>query len=217
MKPTLIVPGAISALALLSCENPADNTTDATVSDSVEVESGAEGGVRYVLTDDSEISFVGSKVTGSHDGGFKEFDGFFVVSGDEVTGGEIVIDMESTWSDSDRLTGHLKNEDFFHVTEHPQAKFTVTGVEKSDDGAYSVSGNLMLRGVEKNISFPATASKDGDTISIDAEFDIKRKDWGIVYTGQADDLIRDEVVLKLDLTAEPGESDGMETDEAPAT
>lgn len=217
MKATLILPGALAALALASCENPADNTTDAAVSEAVEAASPAAGGVRYVLVEDSEIGFVGSKVTGSHDGGFKEFDGFFLVTGDEVTGGEIVIDMDSTWSDSDRLTGHLKNEDFFHVTEHPQAKFTVTGVEKTAEGAYTVSGNLLLRGVEKNISFPATASMDGDAIEIDAEFDIKRKDWNIVYTGKADDLIRDEVVIKLDLRAEPGEADEAATEEVPTT
>jgi polyisoprenoid-binding protein YceI len=61
----------------------------------------------------------------------------------------------------------------------------------------------MLRGVEKNITFPATATMDGDAIKVQAEFDIKRKDWGIVYAGKADDLIRNEVVIKFDLTATP--------------
>ncbi len=32
-----------------------------------------------------------------------------------------------------------------------------------------------------------------------AEFTINRKEWGIVYAGKPDDLIRDGVVLKIDL------------------
>ena len=40
-------------------------------------------------------------------------------------------------------------------------------------------------------------------VNIKAEFDINRKDFGIVYAGKADDLIRDEVVIRLDLTAKP--------------
>jgi polyisoprenoid-binding protein YceI len=208
-----LVPSASALLVftLASCENPADGTADAEVSDAVEIAAESEGAVRYVITRDSEISFVGSKVTGSHDGGFKDFAGHFSVDGDEaVTGGEIVIDMESTWADDDKLTGHLKSEDFFHIEAHPESVFTVTSVEKNEDGGYMVSGNLKLRGEEKNITFPATASTTADGVKIDAEFDINRTDWGIVYKGKADDLIREEVVIRFDLTAKPEGAGGPE-------
>jgi len=203
MKSTLI-PCTALAFALVACENPADATADAEVREAVETstaDAASSDGVKYVIADSSAIGFVGSKVTGSHEGGFEEFTGHFTVDdAGEVTGGLITIDMESTWSDNDKLTDHLKNEDFFHVTEHPQSMFTVTSVEKADED-YKISGNLKLRGVEKNITFPATATKDGDTVMVKAEFDINRKDWGIVYSGKADDLIRDEVVITFDLTA----------------
>lgn len=45
------------------------------------------------------------------------------------------------------------------------------------------------------------ASRDGDIATFKAEFDINRKDFGIVYAGRTDDLIRDEVVIRLDFTA----------------
>ncbi|GAA5483059.1 YceI family protein [Haloferula sargassicola] len=198
---TTLTPAALAAFALVSCENPADKTTDATVKDAAP--AAATNGTRYVIADGSTITFVGSKVTGSHDGGFKDFDGFFTVGPDgDVTGGTITIDMNSTWTDTDKLTEHLKSGDFFLVGTHPESKFTITGVEKTGTG-YEVSGNLLMRGVEKNVTFPATGSKDGDAIKVQAEFDINRKDWGIVYAGKADDLIRDEVVIRFDLTAEP--------------
>lgn len=203
MKTTLI-PAAAFALAFASCENPADNTADASVQEAVEPAASTTEGVRYVIAPVSTIAFVGSKVTGSHEGGFKTFSGHFNVNGDdEVAGGTIVIDMDSTWSDAEKLTEHLKAADFFDVPNHKESTFTITGVEKTGEGTYNVSGNLKLRGTEKNITFPATATKDGETVKVTAEFDIKRKDWGIVYAGKADDLIRDEVVIKFDLTATP--------------
>jgi polyisoprenoid-binding protein YceI len=42
-----------------------------------------------------------------------------------------------------------------------------------------------------------------EKVKIHAKFDINRKDFGIVYAGKADDLIRDEVVIELKLAASP--------------
>ena len=54
---------------------------------------------------------------------------------------------------------------------------------------------------DKSISFPATITVEEDRVVAQAEFSIKRFDFGIVYKGRADDLIRDDVVIKLDLVA----------------
>ena len=132
MKSHILFAPAALAAALVSCEN---QTADAEVGEAVDTTSTESDGVKYVIADESTITFVGSKVTGSHDGGFEEFTGHFTVDdNNEVNGGSIVIDMGSTWSDNDKLTGHLKAKDFFWVEEHPESTFTVTGVEKSGDG-----------------------------------------------------------------------------------
>jgi len=62
-----------------------------------------------------------------------------------------------------------------------------------------VSGNFDLHGIKKTITFPATIEVAPDSVSVNAEFAINRKDFGIVYAGKADDLIRDGVVIKLTL------------------
>jgi len=36
-------------------------------------------------------------------------------------------------------------------------------------------------------------------VAVESEFSINRKDFGIVYAGKADDLIRDDVVIRLNL------------------
>ena len=201
----LALPAAILAMSLVSCENPADKTADASVKEAVAKTADTAGGTKYVFAPESKIGFTGSKVTGKHDGGFKTFTGHFTVKDGAPVGNDhkVVIDMGSTWSDDEKLTGHLKSPDFFDVEKFPQTTFDVTEIKKDSDTAYTVSGNFKLHGVEKNISFPATVSQDGDTVKIAATFDIKRKDFGIVFPGKAEDLIRDEVVIKLDLIAQP--------------
>ncbi|MGE9269444.1 MAG: YceI family protein, partial [Verrucomicrobiales bacterium] len=100
-------------------------------------------------------------------------------------------------------TEHLKAADFFDVATYPQAVFSITDCKNLGDDNYEVSGDLEMRGVAKNITFPARATRSGEEIKVNAEFDINRKDWGIEYAGKKDDLIRNEVVLNLDLILEP--------------
>ena len=207
MKTKSLILISASAVMLASCENPADKTTSASVSEAVETAPAAANaeGVKYAFTSASEIHFVGSKVTGSHSGGFKNFTGTFTVANGALvgTGQKIVIDMKSIWSDDEKLTGHLKSGDFFNMEKFRESTFELTGIKPVSEGNYEVSGNLTLIGNSKNITFPATVSVVDGTAKIHAKFDINRKDFGVVYAGKADDLIRDEVVIELKLEAAP--------------
>ncbi len=198
---------SLTALMFVSCDNPADGTDAAKVGDPIEkTVSDATGGVKYVFLPESQINFIGSKVTGSHEGGFKTFDGYFFVKDGMPVGNDhvIVIDMNSTWADDEKLTEHLKSADFFDVEKYPEARFEVTEVEKESNTKAVVSGNLTLHGVTKNISFPATVTEGGESMKFDAKFNINRKDFGIVYPGKPDDLIRNEVVIEFKLQAKLG-------------
>ena len=202
---TLALPAALLTMSLVSCDNPADKTADASAKEAVVKTADTAAGKKYVFAPESKIGFTGSKVTGSREGGFKSFTGHFSIEDGIPFGNDhkVVIDMNSTFSDDERLTSHLKSPDFFDVKKFPQTTFDVTELKKDSDNAYTISGNFKLHGVEKNISFPVIVSQDGGTVKIAATFDIKRKDFGIVYPGRAEDLIRDEVVIHLDLVAKP--------------
>lgn len=200
MKHTSKIIASAFLLAIVSCDNPADSTVDAEVSDTEKVAT-STGGTTYTFSAQSTIGFVGSKVTGSHDGGFKKFTGKFNVKDGEPQSGSFTIDMSSTWSDAEKLTGKLKSADFFDVANHPESQFEVTSFNKKSSEKYDLSGNLTLRGITKNITFPTTVKQDDNSITVTAEFDINRKDFGIIYAGKTDDLIRDEVVMKLNLLA----------------
>ena len=193
---------AASALGFSSCKNPADSKNDAQVSDAQEVAT-SENGTTYTFTEDSTIKFIGSKVTGSQEGSFKTFTGQFVLEEGEPTSGSASIDMHSTHTEKEKLTAHLKNADFFDVEKFPTTTFSVTQFKKNSDTSYDLSMNVELHGVTKNITFPTTVEKSEDSIHIKAEFNINRQDFGISYAGKKDDLIRDEVVIKLDIKAKP--------------
>ena len=196
----------VTACLVMGCGNPAEDKPEAQVGEAQHGNTPAAGGTALVFTDASKIEFVGSKVTGSHDGGFRTFDGTFrVVDGDPTKSSvEVEIDTQSLWSDNERLTGHLKSADFFDVETYPTARFTSTSITRDGEG-YKVTGNLELHGVTKSITFPATiAMPSPGEAHVKAEFVLKRFDWKIEYKGKADDLIRDEVVVRLDMVAKPG-------------
>jgi polyisoprenoid-binding protein YceI len=162
----------------------------------------AETKTLALVTDGSSIGFIGAKLTGDHKGGFEKFSGSATVECGKLASMSIVIEMDSMTSDAADLTGHLKNADFFDVATHPQAKFdslSITERDPGDTATHDISGNLEMKGQAKKVTFPATLEVSDAGVHGKAEFSINRKDWGIVYAGKPDDLIKDDVALILDL------------------
>jgi polyisoprenoid-binding protein YceI len=208
----------LTALVFCSCSNPATNQPKAVTSEAAPTSStSAAQGEKYRITPEtSKISFVGSKVTGRHNGSFEKFSGTIDFNGKpETSKVTITIDTTSITTDTPDLTKHLKTADFFDVAKYPEAKFESTEIKPGGEkgATHTVTGNLTLHGVTKSITFPATivvtpssgsgAGSSGlsslAAITVDSTFAINRKDFGINYAGAADNLIRDDVVLKLQI------------------
>ena len=197
----LIIAGITSA-----CADPAANKQKATVGNAQQESNTPKttGTETLAITPaDSKVEFVAAKVTRSHNGSFKQFSGRIDLVPNSIPDSRVTIDIDtsSVVTDEDQLTGHLKTPDFFDVAKFPKATFVSTKIEPAAAGGdnYSVTGNFDLHGVKKSISFPATIKVTPDSVAVDAEFAINRKDFAIVYAGKADDLIRDGVVIKLSL------------------
>ncbi len=150
----------------------------------------------------SKLEFVGSKVTASHPGGFAKFSGTIELDPANLTASrvKVSIDVHSAFSDSEKLTGHLLSADFFDAAAHPEATFDLTKITATD-GAYELAGTLQIRGMTKSISFPAKIDVADSAVTATAEFSINRKDFNMAYPGRADDLIRDDVLIKLNISA----------------
>lgn len=205
----ILLAASLCLPGMLACANPADNVPSAEVKEATEAPAAAgamleAGAQTFEVGEGSTVGFIGSKITGSHDGGFHGFGGeITLVDGDPSKSSvRLEIDTTTLWADDDRLTGHLKSPDFFDVEKFPMATFTSTSIVPVTDG-YTVTGNLDLHGMQKSITFPAQIEAGPDKVTAKAEFSIKRFDFGIVYPGKPDDLIRDEVVVKFDVVAAP--------------
>jgi polyisoprenoid-binding protein YceI len=115
----------------------------------------------------------------------------------------------------EKLRPHLMSGDFFDVEKFHDAKFEITNVRPYDaanekdtsivDGAnFVVSGNLTLKGVTKNVSFPAKIDLDNNTLTAKANFDIDRTQWQMNYGKDktlGNKFISEKVNIDLDLKA----------------
>ena len=222
----LICFAAILALGLNACTDaPESDKAETSEAKAVETTSGESYKVDPA---DSKVEFIGTKVTGYHVGEIKIKSGELAVKDGNVTGGNFILDMTSlniyggkdTASDN-KLEGHLKSKDFFEVQGNPEATFVVTSVKpftgtvkdtvdkrqeaiskyKVSNPTHTISGNLTIKGVTKNIEFPAQVTINANSVDALAKFNIDRREWNIVYPGKPDDLIRDQVHLGIALKA----------------
>ncbi len=147
--------------------------------------------------DNCTITFVGTKKGGKHDGGFKKLSGNAKFGADPTTLKiDVEIDMNSMFTDNEKVTDHLKSPDFFDVKNNPKSKFTVTKVEKDKDG-YKMTGKLDMHGKSKEITMPAKITQTGDSLKLESTFKINRFDWDVKYgKGKVDDNV--EIKVKLD-------------------
>jgi polyisoprenoid-binding protein YceI len=201
--------GCVMLALLVGCTaDPTKGADQAVVKDAVETqgenadstEPAIPDGKKYVFDKDaSNIEFQSSKkIGGEHAGGWTEYTGSVIVPEGDFTKGYISVefDMNSLVSDDDDLTITLKGEQFFEVDKFPTASFVTTGIETADsDDEFTVSGNLTMHGITKNITCPALVELSDDQVIAEAEFSIRRKDWGIDFDGAVDNVIREKVLL----------------------
>jgi len=186
-------------------------------SDKKEAETGVAEAVAEVVAEtkykavasESMIHWKANKLVGGHEGTIHLEKGVIKNKANNLVGGNFIFnigslkctDIPATDEGNAKLVGHLMSADFFDVENHPNAAFEITKVEGN-----KVSGNLTIKGIKKNISFPANVSINGDDLNISSEaFTIDRTEWDIKYNSGkfadpaklGDYLIKDDVELKI--------------------
>ncbi|HKR66985.1 MAG TPA: YceI family protein [Thermoanaerobaculia bacterium] len=209
MKHTAVLASLLLTFAL-ACQKsevdqkPAAEVTPAGSTTTTAPATPAAGGVTSnVIKEKSSIDFVAAKVTRDHKGKFKNFDGTIEYVGGKPTRVSFDIDLASVETDTPKLTEHLKTPDFFDVANHPKATFTSTSLTQTGTDTYELRGTLDLHGVQKEVTIPVKAATTPEGVRTTSEFTINRQDWGIAYKGMADDLIKDNVLIKLNLMFPP--------------
>lgn len=120
------------------------------------------------------------------------------------------------------IEGHLKSSDFFDAKNFPEATFEITSVAEFsntelvadkaefetentpakqseilvENPTHFISGNLIMRGTSKNLTFPARVKIDKRQINAEANFNINRTDWGLMYGDEAGtaDKVKDRLI-----------------------
>jgi len=206
MRKSIAITILSGLIFLIACHDPAADTSKARTGEAAQVASPAAAqGQKYLITpQNSKIEFIGSQITGKHNGSFGDFAGHIAYAGSpENSQVNITIKADSITADAPDLTKHLKTPDFFDVAKYPEATFVSTAIKPGgENGAtHTVTGNLTMHGVTKAITFPATINVTPDAATVESSFSINRKDFGITYAGPADNLIRNDVVLTLHVHA----------------
>jgi len=209
----LLVALALAAAPLVACGGAGTEAPTASAATApAPAAAPAASGSFAITPQTSKIEWTGAKSSYHHDGSFASFSGTIDLAGD-VTQGKVSIDIDTPSltiaADPalgpmvDKLAGHLKSPDFFDVAKFPTASFRSTAIKAGgDNGApYTVTGTLALHGASKVISFPATITPSAGAVDASATFSINRKDYGLNYPGKPDDLIKDDVQVRLTIHA----------------
>lgn len=124
------------ALVVFAC-GPSGKTVE--TSDAKEVAASEDATVINVNTTASQVTWVGHKPAGKHNGTIGITAGEISVKGSEIVAGKFTIDINSITNldmagskGATDLEGHLKSPDFFDAANFPEATFEVTGVSTFD-------------------------------------------------------------------------------------
>lgn len=133
------------------------------------------------------VLWTGKKVAGKHFGKIKTSSGSLTTTGTRLTGGSIIIDMNSMTCDdipnaekNSDLIGHLKNEDFFNTASFPEAKFDITNVVYKGKMAV-VAGNLTIKGISNPVSFNVQLGNSGSQLTAKGKLVFDRTKFDIKY------------------------------------
>jgi len=215
---------SMTAAMMIGGCTQAPDSDEAKVGDAQEVQDAGAAMIAEVDLASSKVEWVGTKVTGRHNGEIRMSKGSLQMTEGALVGGKFTLDMTSM-SATDKmgaengLTDHLQSAEFFEVEKFPTAEFVITGVRKLDSApvdaedvpeinqyklsnpTHEIAGNLTLKGVTKSVTFPAAVNVSQGSVSATAKFNINRADWGITYPGKPDDLIREIVHIGIALKA----------------
>ena len=126
-----------------------------------------------------------SEVTGK----FKDFSGSVESISDDFSDMklDIVIKASSVDTDEPKRDAHLKSADFFDAEKFNDITFKSTKVEKVGDGKYTITGDLTMHGVTKQVVLDAalkgkTKNPWGQVVAIfKSTTTIDRTAWGLKW------------------------------------
>lgn len=137
------------------------------------------------------IKFSNSDVNGI----FKKFSGTVKFDEADLAASkfDVTIDVASINTGNGLQNKHAKGAEWFDATKYPNIKFSSTKIEKSGT-QYKVTGQLEVKGVKKETSFPFTFTKSGNGGTFKAKFNINKNDYNV---GKKGDSVGETIQLDI--------------------
>ena len=157
----------------------------------------------------SNINWVGRKVTGAHNGTIGIKSGWLTLTGNKLTGGEFTIDTTSINildvtdpATNAQFFGHLASDDFFSIDKYPEASLQITSVTGNH-----IYGDLTIKGITHPIAFDADIRVNSDALTANAKLVVDRTKYemrfrsGNFFKDLGDTLIYNDFELDVTLIA----------------
>lgn len=166
----------------------------------------AEG--KYTLSEESTVEWNASKTFLDYtDQGNVSLSGGTLSSDGETASGTITADMTTIVATEtpgpfgvDRLTTHLKSDDFFAVETYPEAELVVTNIANG-----KMIGELTIKGITQGFSTPVEVTENEGVLTLSGTAVIDRTLFDVRYGSDSffdnlgDNTIDDEFMLDFDL------------------
>jgi polyisoprenoid-binding protein YceI len=162
-----------------------------------------------IVTAQSNIDWVGKKVTGAHNGTIAVKEGELILSDGKLTGGKFVIDTASIKilditdpATNAQFAGHLASDDFFSTEKYPESTLKIKAVSDK-----TIEGDLTIKGITHPVAFDAAVNVNGDSLIATGKLIIDRTKYGMKFRSGnffkdlGDTLIYNEFELNVSLTA----------------
>ena len=162
-----------------------------------------------VVNTQSNIDWVGRKVTGAHNGIIQIKQGTLTFNDSKLTEGAFIIDTTSIKildiedvNTNAQMAGHLASDDFFASEKYPEATFHITSVNGDH-----ITGNLTIKGITHPVSFDASLVVHGNTLTASGKIIVDRTKYdmkfrsGNFFQNLGDTLIYNDFDLNIHITA----------------
>ena len=158
----------------------------------------------YVPSDDgSKVQFTIKNFGFNTNGTFKGLAGKIFFNPAFPSSATFSVTISSTTIDTDNGSRDkdLREKLYFDVGNFPDITLVSTKIDKTnktDDGYYFFTGNLIIKGVSKPISFPFKVEKVLNDYLFTGEFSINRLDFGV---GEKSTVLGQKVIVNLKVLA----------------
>lgn len=152
----------------------------------------------------SKVGFTVTHLSVSEvDGNFKKFDATLTSSKPDFTDAvfEVTADVASVNTDNDFRDNDIKSDHFFDAAKFPTISFKSTGITKTGDKTYKLTGDLTMHGVTKPVTLDLAVTGTGKNmrtqkpiVGFKVTGIIKRTDFGVGTAPAA--MIGEDITLR---------------------